>query len=80
MNVCKIELKPGEMVVIPPGFLIASCCVTKEIVAGTKLPFLPVGQTHINRLKALSEMATDTPGTEKVLKATLDAMSLVTLP
>ena len=78
MNVFKVDVNAGETLIIPPGYFPAACCVHEEVVTGTKLCFLPIGQSHFKLFSALAEMNSDAPAVEKILKATVDAMALST--
>ena len=77
VSVCKVDVRPGQALNIPPGFLVSNCSVSKESSVGLKKLFLPKGDIHRRRFSAIADaMLTDDAPARQIASATLDAMTL----
>ena len=77
VSVWKVDVGPAHALVIPPGFLVSNCSVSKESSVGLKKLFLPRGDIHRRRFSAIADaMLTDDAPARQIASATLDAMAL----
>ena len=76
VSMYKVDVAPGRTLVIPPGYLISNCSISKEASSGVKMLFVPKGEMHRQRFHQIYGMLGDDRPAQTSVSAMLDHLSL----
>lgn len=74
LSVYHVKVEQGQMLVVPPGFLIACTVLNSEFVAGFRRSFIPVSQGAHTNFSSLRKSSKDNDSAIQFLNSTLDSL------